>query len=77
MKNTVRLNFEFPTEPYSYLKMLCFKKGISSKEFASILLIREIEEYEDRLLAKKAQECLFEIDEDKNIDFEEASSFAG
>ena len=77
MKNTVRLNFEFPREHYPYLKMVCAQKGVSLKDFASELLIREIEEYEDRLLAKKAQERLDEMDESENIDFDDASRLAG
>lgn len=55
MKNTVRINFDFPRKHYPYLKMLCAKKGISMKEFATKLLIKELEEYEDRLFAEKAQ----------------------
>jgi hypothetical protein len=77
MKNTVRLNFEFPKEHYPYLKLVCAQKGQSLKDFASELLIREIEKYEDRLLTKKANRRLSEMDESENIDFDEATRLAG
>jgi len=77
MKDTVRLNFEFPREHYPYLKMLCAQKGLSLKDFASALLIREIEEYEDRMLAKRAQKRREEMDENDTIDFGEATRLAG
>ncbi|MBS4168133.1 hypothetical protein [Parachlamydia sp. AcF125] len=77
MKNTVRLNFEFPREHYPYLKMLCAKKGQSLKDFASDLLIREIEEYEDHQLAKKADIRLGEMKDSDLIDFSDATRLAG
>lgn len=77
MKNTVRLNFEFPRDHYPYLRMMCAQKGLSLKDFATQLIIKEIEEYEDLLLAKKAQERLNEMDESENIPFDEASRLAG
>lgn len=77
MKDTIRLNFEFPREYYPYLKMLCAHKGKSLKAFASELLIRELEEYEDRHLANKAEQRLREMDEKDNIDFEKAAELAG
>lgn len=66
MKNTVRLNFEFPRKEYPYLKLLCAKKGVSFKEFTAELLLKAIEEYEDQRLAKKARKRLKEMDE-KNL----------
>jgi predicted DNA-binding protein len=63
MKNTVRLNFDFPKNEYPYLKLLCAKKGLSFKEFTTELLLKAIEEYEDHRLAKKARKRLKEIDE--------------
>lgn len=63
MKETVRLNFEFPREHYPFLKMICAQMGVSMKDFATDLLISAIEEHEDRLLAKKAQKRLDEMDE--------------
>lgn len=77
MKDSVRLNFDFPREHYPYLKMLCAKKGVSLKKLATELLTREIEEYEDRLLAEKAQKRLTEMDMKENIDFNEAIRLAG
>jgi len=77
MKETVRLNFEFPREEYPYLKMLCAQKGISFKEFATELLIRAIEEYEDEQLAKKANERLEETKGSDTISWDEARRLAG
>lgn len=77
MKNSVRLNFEFPREHYPYLKMVCAQKGLSLREFASDLLIQAIEEYEDRILTKKAHARLSKINKNKNIDFEKAVQLAG
>ncbi|MBN4066619.1 hypothetical protein JYU14_00865 [Simkania negevensis] len=77
MKDTVRLNFEFPREHYPYLKMLCAQKGLSLKDFASALLIRKIEEYEEGLLVKEAEGRLDEMETSENIDFDEAARLAG
>jgi len=38
MKDTVRLNFEFPMSEYPYLKLMCVEKGISFRDFATKLL---------------------------------------
>jgi predicted DNA-binding protein len=73
----VRLNFEFPKEEYPYLKMLCAEKGLSLKEFATELLIKAIEEYEDHMLARKARRRLKELDKKDNIPFEKARKLAG
>ena len=75
--NMVRLNFDFPREHYPYLKMLCAQEGVSMREFATKLLIKKIEEYEDHLLAKKAHQRLKNMDENENIPFEDACELAG
>lgn len=77
MKNTVRLNFEFPRAEYPYLKMLCAEQGVSFREFATALLLQAIEEYEDRAFAKKARKRLKEMSKKENIDFREAAKLAG
>lgn len=77
MKDTIRLNFEFPREEYPYLKMLCAQRGISFKEFATELLIRAIEEYEDEQLAKKANERIEEAKGSDTIPWDEARRIAG
>lgn len=77
MKNTVRLNFEFPRKEYPYLKMLCAEKGLSLKEFATDLIIKAIEEYEDHRLTKKARKRLKEINPKENIPFDKACEQAG
>jgi predicted DNA-binding protein len=77
MRNTVRLNFEFPREDYPYLKMLCAAKGMSFREFATELLRNAIEEYEDLKLAKKARQRLKEMKPEDNISIDEAMNDAG
>lgn len=77
MKETVRLNFDFPREEYSYLKMLCAQKGLSLREFATELLIHAIEEYEDERLAKEANKRLREMKEEDSISWDEARRMAG
>ena len=77
MKDTVRVNFDFPREHYPYLKLLCAKKGVSLKDFASELLIRELDEYEDVQLARMADNRLKEMDDNDLIDFDEATRLAG
>ena len=77
MKNTVRVNFEFPRKAYPYLKLLCAEKGISLREFGTTLLLKAIEEYEDHKLARKARKRLKEIDPNENISFDKACDLAG
>jgi hypothetical protein len=79
MKETVRLNFEFPREEYPYLKMLCAQKGVSLKDLATELLIEAIEEYEDEQLALKANKRLEEMKdkESETVTWEEACRLAG
>ena len=74
---TVRLNFEFPRSEYPYLKMLCAEKGISLKEFATDLILKAIEEYEDHSLARKARKRVKELDKKDNIPFDKACKLAG
>lgn len=76
-KETVRINFEFPKKHYPYLKMVCAKNGVSLKDFATNLLIREIEETENIMLANKAQRRLNEMNEKDNIEFNDAAELAG
>lgn len=77
MKNTVRLNFEFPREYYPYLKMVLAGKGLSLRDFASKTLIEAIEKEEDELLAKKANDRLSSIREEDLIEWDEAIDLAG
>ena len=77
MKNTVRLNFEFPRKEYPQLRLLCAEKGISFKEFATDLVLKAMEEYEDRKLARKARKRLKEMNSKDNISFDEACKLAG
>ena len=77
MRDTVRLNFEFPRKAYPYLKKVCAEKGISMKEFATDLILKAIEEYEDRRLSRKARKRLKEMDSKDNISFAKACALAG
>lgn len=77
MKSTVRLNFEFPRREYPYLKMLCAEEGISLKEFATSLILKALEEYEDRKLGSKARRRLKELDPKHNVSFDKATDLAG
>jgi len=77
MKETVRLNFEFPRERYPYLKMLCAQKGKTMRAFATELLLQAIEEYEDELLTKKANKRIQEMKEEDNVSWDEACRAAG
>jgi len=77
VKRTVRLNFEFPREEYPYLKMMCADMGVSFKDFATDLLMKEIEDYEDCILAKKAQKRLEKMDRSENISIEDAFESSG
>lgn len=77
MKDTIRLNFDFPREHYPYLKMLCAKEGTSLRQYASQILIQSIEDYEDRILAERAEKRLDEMDDSDLVDFHEAIQMAG
>lgn len=65
MKNIIRLNFEFSREEYPYLKMLCAEHGVSLKEFATNLILKALEEYEDRRLTRKASKRLKKLETKK------------
>jgi predicted DNA-binding protein len=69
---THRLNIEFPSEDYTYLKMLCAEKGISIKDFVLPLILKAIEEEEDALLIKKAQKRLRNLNHKDLIPVEDA-----
>jgi hypothetical protein len=77
MKDTVRLNFDFPRKYYPYLKMILAGKGLSLKEFASKILIEAIEKAEDELLVQKANERLAEMKNEDLIPWDEATHLAG
>ena len=76
-KKTVRLNFEFPLEEYPYLKMVCAMKGVSFRDFATHLLLKAIEDAEDEMLAKKANERLEDMNPEDVISWNEAKKLAG
>ncbi len=69
---STRLNIEFPSDEYTYLKMLCVKKGISIKDFVTPLILKAIEDEEDTLLIRKAQQRLKNMESFDLIPIEEA-----
>lgn len=75
MKDTVRINFEFPKEEHPYLKMMCAKLNVSVKDFASTLIINAIEEYEDKWLLEEAEKV--DAESTETVSFEEACKMAG
>jgi len=77
MKETIRLNFEFPRSEYPYLKLICAEKGVSFKEFATELILSTIEEYEDRKFAKRARKRIKELNPKETITFDKAVKEAG
>ena len=77
MKDTVRLNFDFPKEVYPYLKLMCAKKGLSFKNLATELILAAIDSYEDIELGEIAQKHMHEMDKKENIPFKKAMELAG
>jgi hypothetical protein len=75
--STHRLNIEFPSDDYTYLKMLCAEKGVSIKDFVVPLVLRALEEEEDALLIRKAQQRFKNMDPTDLIPIEDAFKEAG
>lgn len=75
--HTHRLNIDFPSEDYAYLKILCAKKGVSIKSFVVPLILKAIEEEEDALLIAKAQHRLKNVDLNNLTAIEDAFKEAG
>lgn len=76
-KNTVRLNFEFPSSEYPHLKMVLASKRLSLRDFATNVLVKAIEEAEDEILAQKANERLDSMQPEDIISWDEATRLAG
>jgi hypothetical protein len=72
-----RLNIEFPSDDFIYLKMLCAEKGVSLKDFIIPLILKGMEEEEDALLIRKAQNRLKNMNESDLIPIEDAFKEAG
>ena len=77
MKESVRINFEFPKDQYPYLKLVCAKMGISMRQFATSQLLKAIEEFEDAELARRASLRLEEAKNEELIEWDEACRLAG
>jgi hypothetical protein len=75
--STHRLNVEFPSDDYTYLKMICAERGVSIKDFVVPLILKAIEDEEDALLIKKAQQRMKNMDPSDFIPIEEAFKEAG
>jgi hypothetical protein len=56
--------------------MLCAEKGLSLKAFATDLLLRAIEEYEDHTLSRKARKRMKELKSKDNVSFDKACELA-
>ncbi len=76
-KDTVRLNFEFPSSEYPHLKMILASKRLSLRDFATRVLVKAIEEAEDEILAQKANERLDNMKPEDMISWDEAMRQAG
>lgn len=74
---THRLNIDFPSDEFAYLKMLCAQKGVTIKDFVVPLILKAIESEEDILLTKKAQQRLKNVNPDDLIPIEDAFKEAG
>jgi hypothetical protein len=77
MTTTHRLNIDFPSDDYSYLKMLCAEKGVSIKDFVIPLILKAMENEEDALLSRKARQRLKRTNPKDLIPIEEAFKEAG
>lgn len=77
MKDTVRLNFDFPKDQYPFLKMACAMRGTTFRNLVTELLMKAIEEIEDEHLAKLADERLANIDKNELVSWDEATKLAG
>lgn len=75
--HTHRLNIDFPSDDYIYLKMLCAEKGVTIKDFVIPVILRAMEDEEDSLLRKKAQKRLKNMNAADLIPIEDAFEEAG
>jgi hypothetical protein len=75
--HTHRLNIDFPSDDYTYLKMLCAEKGVTIKDFVVPLILKTIEEEEGILLTRKAQQRLKNMAASDLIPIEDAFKEAG
>jgi predicted DNA-binding protein len=62
---TTRLTVDMSQEAHKYLKMASAELGISMREFVLFATFEKMEEMEDELLAKKAEETLKRIEAGK------------
>jgi hypothetical protein len=74
---STRLNVEFPSDDYTYLKMLCAEKGLSIKDFVVPLILKAMQEEEDALLIRKARKRLNNMNPSDLIPIEDAFNEAG
>lgn len=75
--STRRLNVDFPSDEYIYLKMLCAEKGVSIKDFVVPLILKAIDDEEDALLIRKAQHRLKNMSPKDLIPVKDAFKEAG
>lgn len=75
--STHRLNVDFPSDEYIYLKMLCAEKGVSIKDFVVPLILKAIDDEEDALLIRKAENRLKNMNPKDLIPVKDAFKEAG
>jgi hypothetical protein len=75
--DTHRMNIDFPSDDYIYLKMLCAEKGVTIKDFVIPVILKAMEEEEDALLSRKARQRLKNLDHSDLVPIEEAFKEAG
>lgn len=75
--HTNRLNIDFPSDDYTYLKMICAEKGVTIKDFVVPLILHAIEKEEEALLARKARHRLKNVNPEQLISIEDAFKEAG
>lgn len=76
-RETVRVNFEFPSEDYPNLKFLCAKRRTTLRAMLTEILLREIEKAEEEEFAKECKRRVETAKEEDLIDWDEAKKLAG
>lgn len=73
-KGFKEVTFYFDEKEYKYLELLCKKEKISLDEFISNSLLKSMLDYEDRVLAERADEIIKNSKPEDYISWEELKS---
>ena len=76
-KQYKKLSVDFPLEEYTYLKMMCLKKGVSLKDFVTKSVIRSVEDLEDEFDTETMGRARKEIAESGAITWQELEKKLG